>query len=284
MLTQQIPHATTLSALRTRIKSWRQDGQTVGFVPTMGALHDGHLSLVRLAKAHCDKVVASVFVNPAQFAEGEDFDAYPRAVIDDSAKLALEKCDLVYLPEREAMYPDGFASEIIVKGAAEGLESDSRPHFFNGVATVVCKLFNQVRPDVAVFGEKDYQQLQVIRQMVRDLDLGIDIIPGEIVREKDGLAMSSRNAYLSEENRARAAELNKIIFALAAELRQGEPLNAALETARASAENAFDAVDYLDVRNAKTLARFDGDTLDGPARVLATVRLGETRLLDNCAV
>lgn len=284
MLTQQIPHATTLSALRTRIKSWRQDGQTVGFVPTMGALHDGHLSLVRLAKAHCDKVVASVFVNPAQFAEGEDFDAYPRDVIDDSAKLALEKCDLVYLPEREAMYPHGFASEIIVKGAAEGLESDSRPHFFNGVATVVCKLFNQVRPDVAVFGEKDYQQLQVIRQIVRDLDLGIDIIPGAIVREKDGLAMSSRNAYLSAADRTRAAELNKIISALAAELRQGEPLSAAVEAARAAAENAFDAVDYLDVRNAKTLASFKGDTLDEPARVLATVRLGETRLLDNCAV
>ena len=284
MLTQQIPHATTLSALRTRIKSWRQDGQTVGFVPTMGALHDGHLSLVRLAKAHCDKVVASVFVNPAQFAEGEDFDAYPRDVIDDSAKLALEKCDLVYLPEREAMYPAGFASEIIVRGAAEGLESDSRPHFFNGVATVVCKLFNQVRPDVAVFGEKDFQQLQVIRQMVRDLDLGIDIIPGEIVRDKDGLAMSSRNAYLSEADRTRAAELNKIIFALAAELRQGEPLNTALEAARAAAENAFDAVDYLDVRNARTLAPFEGNTLDEPARVLATVRLGETRLLDNCAV
>ena len=284
MLTQQIPHATTLSALRTRVKSWRQDGLTVGFVPTMGALHDGHLSLVRLAKAHCDKVVASVFVNPAQFAEGEDFEAYPRAVIDDSQKLALEKCDLVYLPERDAMYPQGFASEIIVSGAAVGLESDMRPHFFNGVATIVCKLFNQVRPDVAVFGEKDYQQLQVVRQMVRDLDLGVDIIPGETVREADGLAMSSRNAYLSAEDRTRAAELNKIIFALAAELRQGEPLAVALETARASAENAFAAVDYLEGRQASTLAPIEGEKVDGPARVLATVRLGDTRLLDNCAV
>lgn len=284
MLTQQIPHATTLSALRTRIKSWRQDGLTVGFVPTMGALHDGHLSLVRLAKAHCDKVVASVFVNPAQFAEGEDFEAYPRSVIDDSEKLALEKCDLVYLPERDAMYPESFATELVVKGAAEGLESESRPHFFHGVATVVCKLFNQVRPDLAVFGEKDYQQLQVIRQMVRDLDFGIDIIPAEIVRERDGLAMSSRNAYLSDADRARAAELNKIIFALAAELRDGAPLASALEAARASAENAFDAVDYLEVRNAQTLARIDSETVSEPARVLATVRLGDTRLLDNCAV
>lgn len=284
MLTQQIPHATTLSALRTRIKSWRQDGLTVGFVPTMGALHDGHLSLVRLAKAHCDKVVASVFVNPAQFAEGEDFEAYPRSVIDDSEKLALEKCDLVYLPERDAMYPESFATELVVKGAAEGLESESRPHFFHGVATVVCKLFNQVRPDLAVFGEKDYQQLQVIRQMVRDLDFGIDIIPAEIVRERDGLAMSSRNAYLSDADRARAAELNKIIFALAAELRDGAPLASAVEAARASAENAFDAVDYLEVRNAQTLARIDSETVSEPARVLATVRLGDTRLLDNCAV
>lgn len=284
MLTQQIPHATTLSALRTRIKSWRQDGLTVGFVPTMGALHDGHLSLVRLAKAHCDKVVASVFVNPAQFAEGEDYGSYPRSVIDDSEKLALEKCDLVYLPERDAMYPNGFATELVVKGAAEGLESDNRPHFFHGVATVVCKLFNQVRPDVAVFGEKDYQQLQVIRQMVRDLDFGIDIIPAEIVRERDGLAMSSRNAYLSEADRARAAELNKIIFALAAELKSGAPVADALEAARASAENAFDAVDYLEVRNAQSLARIDSTTVSEPARVLATVRLGETRLLDNCAV
>jgi len=284
MLTQQIPHATTLSALRTRIKSWRQDGLTVGFVPTMGALHDGHLSLVRLAKAHCDKVVASVFVNPAQFAEGEDFEAYPRSVIDDSEKLALEKCDLVYLPERDAMYPESFATELVVKGAAEGLESESRPHFFHGVATVVCKLFNQVRPDLAVFGEKDYQQLQVIRQMVRDLDFGIDIIPAEIVRERDGLAMSSRNAYLSDADRARAAELNKIIFALAAELRDGAPLTSAVEAARASAENAFDAVDYLEVRNAQTLARIDSETVSEPARVLATVRLGDTRLLDNCAV
>ena len=284
MLTQQIPHATTLSALRTRIKSWRQDGLTVGFVPTMGALHDGHLSLVRLAKAHCDKVVASVFVNPAQFAEGEDFEAYPRSVIDDSEKLALEKCDLVYLPERDAMYPESFATELVVKGAAEGLESESRPHFFHGVATVVCKLFNQVRPDLAVFGEKDYQQLQVIRQMVRDLDFGIDIIPAEIIRERDGLAMSSRNAYLSDADRARAAELNKIIFALAAELRDGAPLASALEAARASAENAFDSVDYLEVRNAQTLSRIDSETVSEPARVLATVRLGDTRLLDNCAV
>ena len=196
----------------------------------------------------------------------------------------MEKCDLIYLPERDAMYPQGFASEIKVGGAADGLESDSRPHFFHGVATVVTKLFNQVRPDVAVFGEKDYQQLQVIRQLVRDLDFGIDIIPGEIVRESDGLAMSSRNAYLSEADRTRAAALNKIIFALAAELKQGQPVEQALAAARASAADAFDGVDYLEVRNATTLAPLSGDKVDEPARVLATVRLGETRLLDNCAV
>lgn len=210
MLNVQIPHATTVSALRARVKTWRDDRQTVGFVPTMGALHDGHISLVRLAKAHCDRVVASVFVNPRQFAAGEDLDAYPRTLMADAEKLTEARCDLIYLPTNEIMYPDGYSATVSLKGPALGLESEARPHFFDGVATVVAKLFNQVRPDMAFFGEKDYQQLLVIRQLVKDLDFPIDIVGGETVREHDGLAMSSRNVYLSPEDRQRAGRLNQI--------------------------------------------------------------------------
>jgi pantoate--beta-alanine ligase len=284
MLNLQIPHATTVSALRARIKSWREDGLTVGFVPTMGSLHDGHLSLVRLAKAQSDRVVASIFVNPAQFAEGEDFDTYPRETLADAEKLANAQCDLIYLPDREVMYPDGFATSIAMAGPAEGLESDIRPHFFSGVATVVAKLFNQVRPDIAVFGEKDYQQLLVIRQLVRDLDLPIDIIAGETGRDRDGLALSSRNAYLSETDRKRASALPQILKALAEALSAGGDLEATLGEARNAAEAAFDGVDYLTVRDAASLAELQPGQVQQTGRILAAVRLGETRLIDNIAV
>ncbi|WP_300531769.1 pantoate--beta-alanine ligase [Maricaulis sp.] len=283
MINLQIPHATTVSALRARIKSWREDGLTVGFVPTMGSLHDGHLSLVRLAKAQSDRVVASIFVNPAQFAEGEDFDTYPRDMLSDAEKLATAQCDLIYLPEREAMYPGGFASKIEMTGPALGLESESRPHFFSGVATVVAKLFNQVRPDVAVFGEKDYQQLLVIRQLVRDLDFPIDIIAGETGRDRDGLALSSRNAYLSEADRKRAAALPKILKALADALSAGGDVQTALATARDTAEAAFDGVDYITVRKAADLAETEPGPLRETGRILAAIRLGDTRLIDNLA-
>lgn len=284
MLTQQIPHATTISALRTRIRTWREDGLSVGFVPTMGALHDGHLSLVRLAKAHTDRVVASIFVNPKQFAAGEDLDTYPRTVIDDAEKLAEARCDLIFLPEGETMYPEGFDAQIRIGGPGQGLEASERPHFFHGVATVVAKLFNQVRPDVAVFGEKDYQQLLVIKKLVRDLDFPVDIIPGEIVREKDGLAMSSRNAYLDEDQRARAGKLNLIIKHFCKRLEAGEAHGAAQTDALEEARRIFDAVDYLEARNAATLAPLAAGPVTEPARLLAAVRLGETRLLDNLAV
>lgn len=284
MLNLQIPHATTVSALRARVRSWRDDRLSIGFVPTMGALHDGHISLIRLAKAHCDRVVASVFVNPRQFAEGEDLDAYPRTILEDSEKLTLAKCDLIFLPDVAEMYPEGYSANISMKGAAVGLESVARPHFFDGVATVVAKLFNQVRPDMAFFGEKDYQQLLVIRQMVRDLNFGIDIIGGETKRERDGLAMSSRNVYLSAEDRSRAAQLNVILKEFAAALSAGTPADQAQKAAMASATAAFDAVDYVEARCAATLEALpSGGPIDRDARVLAAVRLGSTRLIDNMA-
>lgn len=283
MLNLQIPHANTVSALRARIKSWREDGLTVGFVPTMGSLHDGHLALVRLAKAQSDRVVASIFVNPAQFAEGEDFDSYPRDMLADAEKLAAAQCDLIYLPGREVMYPDGYASTIAMAGPAEGLESDIRPQFFSGVATVVAKLFNQVRPDIAVFGEKDYQQLLVIRQLVRDFDFPIDIIAGETGRDKDGLALSSRNAYLSETDRKRASAFPQILKALGEALAAGGDLQASISQARDAAEAAFDGVDYFTVRDAASLAELEPGQLRQNGRILAAVRLGETRLIDNIA-
>ncbi|WP_138509316.1 pantoate--beta-alanine ligase [Maricaulis alexandrii] len=277
----QIPHATTISALRTRIRTWREDKLRIGFVPTMGALHEGHISLVRLAKAHCDRVVASIFVNPKQFAAGEDLDTYPRTLIADAEKLTDAQCDLIYLPTNEIMYPQDYSASISLKGPALGLESEARPHFFDGVATVVAKLFNQVRPDMAFFGEKDYQQLLVIRQMVKDLDFPIDVLGGETLREKDGLAMSSRNAYLSADERSRAARLNAILTDFAAALEAGRPLAEARAEAETAARAGFDAVDYVEARCATTLAKLPDGPLETPTRVLAAVRLGSTRLIDN---
>jgi len=275
---------TSVSALRTRVKTWRSDGLSIGFVPTMGALHEGHLSLVRLAKAQCDKVIASVFVNPAQFAPGEDYQAYPRTFLEDAEKLQNEACDMIYAPEASIMYPDGFVSEVRVGGPSEGLESAARPHFFNGVATVVAKLLNQVRPDIAVFGEKDYQQLLVIRRLVADLDLDVDIMAGPIARETDGLALSSRNAYLSEADRTRAARLFAILSDCAAALKAGRSRAEAEADATEAAREAFDAVDYLEVRDPVALAVLPQGALSGSARLLAAVRLGEVRLIDNLAV
>jgi pantoate--beta-alanine ligase len=275
---------TSISALRTRVKTWRSDGLTIGFVPTMGALHEGHLSLVRLARAHCDKVIASIFVNPAQFAPGEDFAAYPRTFLDDAEKLQGEACDMIYAPDDSVMYPDGFVSEVSVGGPAEGLESAARPHFFKGVATVVAKLLNQVRPDIAVFGEKDYQQLLVIRRLARDLDLDVDIMAGPIAREADGLALSSRNAYLGEAAREQAAQLFAILNTCADALKSGAGRADAEAEARAAAAEAFDSVDYIEARDPNSLAPLPDGPLSAPARLLAAVRLGEVRLIDNIAV
>lgn len=278
-----IPTVHTVADLRAVVAGWKADGETVGFVPTMGALHAGHISLIDIAKTRATRTIASVFVNPKQFAPNEDFGAYPRTLPDDARKLADAGCDLLYAPNGSEMYPEGFASSVHVGGPSHGLETDFRPHFFDGVATVVTKLFTQVRPDIAVFGEKDYQQLLVVKRLAADLDLGVEIVPGPVMREPDGLALSSRNVYLSEEDRERAVRLNTLLFACAEALEKGELIAETLKTARIVAESAFDMVDYVEVRCAETLAALPGPVLDRPARVLAAVKLGTTRLIDNVA-
>jgi len=280
-----LPVARTPAALTEALASARADGLTVGFVPTMGALHEGHLSLITAAKKRTDVVVASIFVNPAQFAPGEDFDAYPRREARDAGLLADASCDLLYVPDRAAMYPDGFATTVTMAGPAEGLEAAIRPHFFHGVATVVAKLLIQVRPDVAVFGEKDYQQLLVIRRLATDLDLGVDIVGAPTTRETDGLAMSSRNAYLDDAARATAGAMNGLLFAAATRLATGADWRDEEKTCAAALLDAgFDSVDYVAVRDADTLAAFDGAQVSTPGRVLAAARLGDVRLIDNVAV
>ncbi len=276
-----LPAAYTLAELRATVSDWRRQGLTIGFAPTMGALHDGHLALVTEALERADRVVASIFVNPAQFAPGEDFEAYPRTLETDAGKLAGAGAHLVYAPSASEMYPQGFSTTVSLSGPAEGLESDARPHFFAGVATVVTKLFNQVRPDLAVFGEKDYQQLLVIRRLSADLDLGVEIVPGATVREPDGLALSSRNAYLEPADRRRAAALNLILADFARALEAGGARQAAQDAAMAAARDAFDAVDYVEARCAETLQPLPDGPIDRPARVLAAVKVGTTRLIDN---
>jgi len=269
---------TTIAALRQALAAWRP--QRVGMVPTMGALHDGHVSLVRAARAATDRVLVSIFVNPAQFAPHEDFASYPRTMEADLEKLA--DADLVFAPGVSEIYPGGFTTGIAVGGPSAGLESDVRPHFFGGVATVVCKLLIAAMPDIALFGEKDYQQLLVVRQMARDLALPTRIIGAPIVREADGLALSSRNAYLSPEERKVAGQLNLILKDVIARARGGDLRAAEAWGAAALKRAGFDPVDYVAIRDAETLAV--AQSLDRPARVLAAARIGRTRLIDNMAI
>ena len=223
----------TVPALRRAVEALRARKATIALVPTMGALHDGHVSLVRLAKRRAQKVIVSIFVNPTQFAPTEDFGSYPRTWKADVAKLAAEKVDLIWNPDVKAMYPDGFATRIVPEGpATAGLEDRFRPHFFGGVATVVGKLFTQCRPDVAIFGEKDFQQLRVVTQMARDLDLGVRVIGSRTVRERDGLAMSSRNVYLSAEERQMAPTLYRAMKESAKRLKAGDDVEAAMAGGR----------------------------------------------------
>jgi pantoate--beta-alanine ligase len=274
----------TLPVLRRTVDNFRVRKGTVALVPTMGALHDGHVSLVRLAKRRAKRVIVSIFVNPTQFAPTEDFGSYPRTWKDDIAKLAAEGVDAVWHPDVKTMYPDGFATRIVPEGpATAGLEDRFRPHFFGGVATVVGKLFTQCRPDVAIFGEKDFQQLRVVTQMARDLDLGVKVIGSKTVRERDGLAMSSRNVYLSPDERRVAAELFRAMKETAAQLRAGADLAAALAAGTEIIRQAGFALDYLEVRHAETLAPF-ASIKDGPLRILVAAKLGATRLIDNMAV
>ncbi len=278
----------TLEALRARIAKLREGGETIGLVPTMGALHEGHLTLVRRAREACDHVVASIFVNPTQFGEGEDLDAYPRQLDEDAAMLEAEGCALLWAPDVAVMYPQGFATNISVKGVSEGLCGAQRPGHFDGVATVVCKLFNQVRPDMAFFGEKDFQQLAVIRTMARDLDLARphvhQIIGVPTMREADGLAMSSRNRYLSPENRAAAAALPAAMKEAIRVIQAGGDAASALEALETQLVDAgFSSVDYAVLADAGTLAAIKAPA-GRPARLLVAARIGGTRLIDNMAV
>lgn len=276
--------ARTLPALRRRVDALRARGATVALVPTMGALHEGHLALVRQAKRRADRVVVSIFVNPTQFAPHEDFASYPRTFPADAAKLAAEGVDLIWNPNAATMYPEGFATRIVPEGpAAAGLEDRFRVHFFTGVATVVAKLLTQVAPDVALFGEKDYQQLKVVARMARDLDLPVRIIGVPTVRERDGLALSSRNVYLSPEERTVAPMLHRTLKDCAARLRAGNRAATVTKAGAAAIARAGFAVDYLEARHAETLAPVKSME-DGPLRLLVAARLGTTRLIDNIRV
>jgi len=274
----------TVPALRRALDGLRARKATTALVPTMGALHDGHVSLVRLAKRRAQKVIVSIFVNPTQFAPTEDFGSYPRTWKADVARLTAEKVDLIWNPDVRTMYPDGFATRIVPEGPAiAGLEDRFRPHFFGGVATVVGKLFTQCRPDVAIFGEKDYQQLRVVTQMARDLDLGVKVIGSRTVRERDGLAMSSRNVYLSPEERLTAPTLYRAMKESAKRLKAGDEFEAAMAAGRELIAGAGFALDYFEARHAETLTPI-ASVKDGPVRILVAAKLGKTRLIDNIGV
>ena len=274
----------TVPALRRALEALRARKATVALVPTMGALHDGHVSLVRLAKRRAQKVVVSIFVNPTQFAPTEDFGSYPRTWKADVAKLVAEKVDLIWNPDVKAMYPEGFATRVVPEGpAVAGLEDRFRPHFFGGVATVVGKLFTQCRPDVAIFGEKDFQQLRVVTQMAGDLDLGVRVVGSRTVRERDGLAMSSRNVYLSPEERQTAPVLYRAMKETAKRLKAGVECETATSAGRELIAHAGFVVDYFEARHAETLAPI-ASAKDGPVRILVAAKLGKTRLIDNIGI
>jgi pantoate--beta-alanine ligase len=270
----------TVAALRARVGQWREAGDRVALVPTMGELHAGHLSLIDIARTEADRVIASIFVNPTQFGPREDFAKYPRDEAGDLAKLASAETDLVYAPDMAEMYPEGFETRVSVPSLSHDLCGAARPGHFEGVATVVTKLLIQAAPDVAIFGEKDYQQLLVIKRLVRDLDIPVRIVTGPIVRQPDGLALSSRNVYLTPEERALAPLLFRILSEVAEALAEDETSEAAAEAGRTKLEAKGFRVDYVAVRDPETLVPLAG-VLKEPARVLGAAFLGTTRLIDN---
>lgn len=279
----KVPIARTIRSLRKKVDTWQKAGKTVALVPTMGALHEGHLSLVKLARKKADRIVVSIFVNPTQFGAGEDFNTYPRTQQTDHEKLARLKTDLIYTPKSQEMYPHGFSTNIHVEGLTDTLCGTSRPDLFDGVATIVTKLLLQVTPNIAIFGEKDYQQLLVIKQLTQDLNIPVKIVGGAIVREKDGLAMSSRNEYLSPSQRITAPLLQKTMKEIVSELKSGKQRKAVLTRAKKSLQKAGFRIDYLEVRNSKTLELITINST-APARIFAAVFLGRTRLIDNIRI
>ena len=272
----------TVADLRAHVAPWRKAGKSIALVPTMGALHAGHLSLVTLAKSKADRVVISIFVNPIQFGPREDFSTYPRDEAGDIEKLRAAGADLVFAPNTAEMYPAGFSTKVSIGDLTEDLCGANRPNHFDGVATVVTKLLLQCAPDMAIFGEKDYQQLLVIKHLVRDLNVPVEVLGGDIVREKDGLALSSRNAYLSPAERKTAPLLHQTISEVAAALARGEGADAACVAGRFKLEAAGFRVDYIAVRDPDTLKPLSGPVKH--ARVLAAAYLGKTRLIDNVPV
>lgn len=275
----------TVAALRARVRGWQAEGARVALAPTMGALHEGHLSLLAHARAAAGRVVATIFVNPTQFGAGEDFTAYPRERERDAAMLEAAGCDLLFAPGVAEMYPPGFATEVRVRGLTECLCGRVRPGHFDGVAQVVTKLLNQAGADAAVFGEKDWQQLAVIRRLARDLDIPTEILGAPTVREADGLAMSSRNRYLDAAERAVAGRLNAVLREAAEAIAAGAEAPAAAAEAEARLLRAgFAAVDYVECRTAGTLAPVIRHDPAIPARVFAAARIGRARLIDNIPV
>ena len=275
----------TRMELRSVISEWRGAGTTVALTPTMGALHEGHLSLVRLARSLADRSVVSLFVNPTQFGPNEDFEAYPRNELQDAELLASAGCDLLYAPAAEEIYPAGFSTSIEVSGVSKPMEGAKRPTHFAGVATIVSKLLIQCQPDFATFGEKDYQQLQLIRRLVRDLDIPSTVVGGPIIRDADGLALSSRNAYLTNAERSVAPSLYRTLRSAAEALGRGETVSAVESRSIHELRTAgFDAVDYFDVRDPEDLRPCGPGIITGPARIITAAQIGRTRLLDNVAV
>jgi pantoate--beta-alanine ligase len=272
----------TVAALRASVAAWRRGGESVGVIPTMGALHAGHISLVQASRAACRRTIATIFVNPKQFGPREDFSRYPRQEESDRAMLAAAGCDLLFAPPLSEMYPEGFSTTVSLAGITDRWEGEARPGHFAGVATVVTKLLLQAMADKAFFGEKDYQQLQCVKRMVRDLDIPCEIVGCATVREADGLAMSSRNVHLTPAERKVAPALHRAITALAAAARDGQDIAAATAAGKtALLATGFSAIDYLAVVDAETLAPLA--KLDRPGRVLAAARLGAVRLIDNIA-
>lgn len=272
-----------LGPLRDALDVFRKSDCKIGLVPTMGALHAGHMRLVEVAVSQCDIVVASIFVNPAQFSEGEDLDTYPRQEAEDLELLEAAGVKLVWAPTLDQIYPENYSTKVNVGGLSEGLDTLTRPDFFEGIATVVTKLFNQIRPDAAYFGEKDFQQLSIIKRLTRDLDFTHEIVGVETVREEDGLAMSSRNAYLSKEERAKVAVLPQIMAAAAKAIAEGGDIGLVLDEAKVNLSNSgFHRIDYFEVRAADTLEKVE--IITRPSRLFIAAHIGTTRLIDNIPI